>query len=87
MDPQFLKKTEVTFLMMVLVCGLAIAAPVGPACNATVYAYCNEDTSSSQVNETLKTLVIKADEILSHINDVCKEINVRRSLQYIYTKS
>ena len=80
MEPYFFKKTGVIFLTTVLVCGLTIAAPVGPACNTAVYSYCNETTSSSQVNETLKSLVIKADEILSQIDGICKEINVRKSL-------
>ena len=88
MEFQFLKKTEVIVLITVLVCDLTITAPVdndyvraAAACDTTVYSYCNEITSSSQVNETLKSLVIKADEILSQINTVCKEIDVSH---YIY---
>ena len=88
MELHFLKKTTaVTLLITALVCGLTTAAPVGHACNSTVYSYCNEATSSSQVNETLKSLVTEADEILSQIDDVCKEINVCKSLYYICTKA
>ena len=83
MEFQFLKKTEVIVLITVLVCDLTIAVLVdndyvraSAACDTTVYSYCNESTNSSQANETLKSLATKADEILSQITTVCKEIDV-----------
>ena len=86
MEFQFLKKTRVIVLITFLpmVCGLTIAAPVGTTCDATMYSYCNETTSSPQINETLIRLITEADEILSQIANVCKEINVSHCIIYPY---
>ena len=78
MELQFLKMAGVIVMMTGLVCTQTTAAPVGNNCvhSISIQSYCNEDTNSSLINDTLEYLYIKVNDIITQVSKVSFTIHI-----------